>query len=550
MGKAKSRDRDRDHEDDGHRQKKKTPVSPHSSKPYSREDRMRDNLELKQSHDLYRQVQQKLLAQQKQQEALKNIPMPPTGHPRIGDPPNPLLATTHGLTPTTSSQAKSTSATATAAATATANSAKTTSTVSQSGGGPVMSTNAQQTPQVTAPVITLTAEERAEILAEAKAEAEAKAMAKARAEAKAAYKQDLVKQMLAQVDKPTDKKKSKPAKAPAKDHDMSESADSDDDETTPNHAGGGGDKTPENVSEQEEISVDSDDGQDEQNGGHFVPEEDDQPEPPLKIGSNLIANFNKMHESLEDPTSLPVNEDLLKNFNIAFKQKIKSDVLNKQLDNIPRPENLECLLPIRTDKAIWKGLEDKDQKSDIKFQRAHTAVHKAASAMANVLRDLQTSMDNDDTSMLDPEYLVNQLMYGIVALGYTSQQLVYRRREWMKDRVAPDVREICSESQPWNNELFGGDLAQQSKEIMDTNRLTVKLSKKEQDKKKFAHRGRGGANYRGRGANSWSRGNSGGRRPFLGRGRGYNYNPNWQNRQPQNPKPQSRGKPQNKSAKK
>ena len=288
---------------------------------------------------------------------------------RIGDPPNPLLATTHGLT-TTSSQAKSASATAAATATATAGATASTPTVSQSGGRPIMTTNTQTgTPQFTVPVVNFTAEECAEIMAEV------------RAEAKAAYKQDLLNKMLAQAPKKVDKipkKKSKQSKAPAKDHDVSLSASSDE-ETTPSHAGeGGGDKTPEYVSEPEEISVDSDgnDDKDEQEGGQIVSENDDEPEPPKNIGSNLIANFNKQHENLDDPTSLPVNADLLKNFNIAFKQKMKPDILNKQLENIPRPENLECLLPIRTDKAIWKGLEEKDQKGDIKFQRTHNAVHK------------------------------------------------------------------------------------------------------------------------------------------------------------------------------
>ena len=85
-------------------------------------------------------------------------------------------------------------------------------------------------------------------------------------------------------------------------------------------------------------------------------------------------------------------------------------------------------------------------------------------------------------------------------------------REMIKPDLNAEYKRLCSPTTPITNNLFGDNLAQQVKDIGDTNKLRNKLASSAS-----ATRGRGGP--RGRGAVGGAyRGRGGSYRPWRGRG--------------------------------
>ena len=69
------------------------------------------------------------------------------------------------------------------------------------------------------------------------------------------------------------------------------------------------------------------------------------------------------------------------------------------------------------------------------------------------------------------------LMDGVLLLANANQELKHQQRELMRPQLNTNYRHLCSLSNPVTAELFGDDLPKAVKDILDTNRLSLKLTK-------------------------------------------------------------------------
>ncbi len=246
-------------------------------------------------------------------------------------------------------------------------------------------------------------------------------------------------------------------------------------------------------------------------------------------------------EQIADPTCSKVHPKIKNIFHNYFRerQKLQGDV-QKKIWQTKRPRNMECLQPIKMDKAAWRIIGDL-KTDDEKMQIPHAAIHKGASALAQVMSNMRKAIKKNDASKLKPKKLFKLCMTSAKALGYASQQMVFRRRQAIRGKLDHKYRELCNDSNPWNDQLLGGNLQEACKEITETSKMAVTLGggnkNKNYPKKKGHHKGqnkksfskqnfRKGGGYKGKK----------GRKPFYNQSQ--NQNQQNQNNQgtPQKPK--------------
>ena len=91
-----------------------------------------------------------------------------------------------------------------------------------------------------------------------------------------------------------------------------------------------------------------------------------------------------------------------------------------------------------------------------------------------VVSEVNKLMGNSE---IQKEETVCALMDGVLLLANANQELKHQQRELMRPQLDTNYRHLCSPSNPVTAELFGDDLPKAVKDILDTNRLSLKLTK-------------------------------------------------------------------------
>ena len=132
----------------------------------------------------------------------------------------------------------------------------------------------------------------------------------------------------------------------------------------------------------------------------------------------------------------------------------------------PRPENVEGLKVIRIDQELWPGLNKKPRQMEEKIQKVHMALIKGSCAVAELAGEIKANIQDPKKNPNGyPQSMLNKALDATQALGWASQQLVKRRKEWIRPHIKGPFKQVCNDSNVFSENLFGGDLTNKSKDI-------------------------------------------------------------------------------------
>ena len=188
-----------------------------------------------------------------------------------------------------------------------------------------------------------------------------------------------------------------------------------------------------------------------------------------KQGKNSIPLITKLTKTLQltkyvVPT---INGELASLVDEIKREKAKED----KIMELKKQQKLSKIMPpcqrprsIKVSGTIWtSGLCQLTE-----FQKVPKSLIKVVMSEVNKL------MGNSE---IQKEETVCALMDGVLLLANANQELKHQQRELMRPQLNTNYRHLCSLSNPVTAELFGDDLPKAVKDILDTNRLSLKLTK-------------------------------------------------------------------------
>ena len=190
-----------------------------------------------------------------------------------------------------------------------------------------------------------------------------------------------------------------------------------------------------------------------------------------KDNSAILSQLEKELNVFEQDDA-EINENLAVIVQKLLKEKREEDKLNEIKKRYLRPKNCKTLAETRVNLAIWNNLSERACTSDIKLQKVQKSLVKGATAVVQVVNDVINTPD-----MSPKDQIVNRLMDGVLLMANANIELNVRRREALKPELHSSYRYLCAPLNPITTELFGDDLPKAVKDIIDTNRITSKLSR-------------------------------------------------------------------------
>ncbi len=277
----------------------------------------------------------------------------------------------------------------------------------------------------------------------------------------------------------------------------------------------------------------------------YVEEVEEQPESQFKVQGDSPFDFEleikQYHDKIKhcDEKVGPAVGPSISNFlTDVFRKKTKEKPeIEKKIADIPRPVNIEGLRQIRCDEGVWQGIKDDTRISEQHLQKIHACILKGACGIASVLEIVREVSENPDKNVqsilvnkMKGHEMIKTLFKAAEVLGFGSQFLVTKRRAMIKKDLNPKFQRICSENHEFNENLFGGNLEEVSKDITNISRITEKYTPRNnrgrgrRGRGYWVPRGRGGRSgyYKQGGTKNWSgpRWTPRGRGGFSSRGRG------------------------------
>ena len=165
--------------------------------------------------------------------------------------------------------------------------------------------------------------------------------------------------------------------------------------------------------------------------------------------------------------------------------KLAEKPLNEMLDRYDTPGNARNLCVPKVNPQIWDSLKPHSRNVDLKLQKVQKLLIKGTIALAKGTDEPNEDQQNALTSLAAAHYEMNML-----------------RRELIKPGLQEKFSQLCKNTVPVTENLFGNDLSRQIKDIAEVHRATGKVAR-------YGHGRFNPYNRRGRGYQSSS---------FLGRG--------------------------------
>ena len=154
-------------------------------------------------------------------------------------------------------------------------------------------------------------------------------------------------------------------------------------------------------------------------------------------------------------------------------QKRVSDDKQKEILNLPRPENVPLLVAPRVNNAIWLKINHDTRKTDIKTSHLQEKV--AKTIISNVL--VTEKLSQLRGKMTDPKLktevkeITKQALKTVQVGAIALQNISQKRRQDMKQDLNSAYRGLCSPPEKEDVELFGEGLATKVRELNEARRM-------------------------------------------------------------------------------
>ena len=196
--------------------------------------------------------------------------------------------------------------------------------------------------------------------------------------------------------------------------------------------------------------------------------------PPDEFLSSIMDEYGD-----EDNTDKPVSSQIAKLVDKMLVSKMTKDKVREKTSAQKRPQNCELLTITRVNPEIWGKMKPATKAFDIKLQRIQNCTVKGISSLVKAL-DLLIKTKNQAKNQQEPSIQVlgelsRMIGDSLPLLCLGNYQLNLRRRELIK----PDLNkqfEALTSTAPVSKLLFGDSLADQVKEIVNTNRLAGRVA--------------------------------------------------------------------------
>ena len=172
----------------------------------------------------------------------------------------------------------------------------------------------------------------------------------------------------------------------------------------------------------------------------------------------------------EDNTNKPVSSQIAKLVDKTLVSKMTKDKVKEKTSAQKRPQNCELLTITRVNPEIWGKMKPATKAFDIKLQRIQNCTVKGISSIMKALDLLIKTKNQQEPSIQVLGELSRMIGDSLPSLCLGNYQLNLRKRELIK----PDLNkqfEALTSTAPVSKFLFGDSLADQVKEIVNTNRL-------------------------------------------------------------------------------
>ena len=181
----------------------------------------------------------------------------------------------------------------------------------------------------------------------------------------------------------------------------------------------------------------------------------------------------------EDNTDKPVSSQIAKLVDKVLVSKMTKDKVKEKTSAQKRPQNCELLTITRVNPEIWGKMKPATKAFVIKLQRIQNCTVKGISSIVKAL-DLLIKTKNHAKNQQEPSIQVlgelsRMIGDSLPLLCLGNYQLNLRGRELIK----PDLNkqfEALTSTAPVSKFLFGDSLADQVKEIVNTNRLAGRVA--------------------------------------------------------------------------
>ena len=193
---------------------------------------------------------------------------------------------------------------------------------------------------------------------------------------------------------------------------------------------------------------------------------------------SILQKLEKNYQC-SDQEGPEIHSSLAKIITNMITEKSDDDKVNELRKRYPKPKNCELLTETTVNLAIWNNLSEKARTSDIKLQRSQKSLVKGTTAVVGVVNELL-----NESEWPSKQKVVDTLMDGVQLLTNANRELNIRRRESLRPELHSSYRHLCSASNPITNELFGDDLTKAVKDITDTNKITSKVNRENNNKYK------------------------------------------------------------------
>ena len=124
----------------------------------------------------------------------------------------------------------------------------------------------------------------------------------------------------------------------------------------------------------------------------------------------ILSRYHRKIQQADEVICPPVSQKIANFFTDAFRLKPAVSVADYERDilKVPRPENIEGLKLIRTDKAVWQVLQKNQRIKEKRLAKVQNMIHKGACNIASVADDLRTAHKAKNKNMIDPNALIGQ----------------------------------------------------------------------------------------------------------------------------------------------
>ena len=206
---------------------------------------------------------------------------------------------------------------------------------------------------------------------------------------------------------------------------------------------------------------------------------DEQDQLLLELQQDLLSPEEELGEAIHPKFAELINK--------LFAAHMSDDKAKNLNEKYLRPENCGNVISPKVNQEIWDLLE-KEQKvntklSDISAAKVGTKIARSAVPFAQVVDLLYKARSEGQNA--DTSEIIKIVMEGLALLGSAMQELNFFRRAAIK-RALPGVRKVANKVKEESSLLFGPDLQQNIKEVMEGEKLGTEFGKMARQKRQHS----------------------------------------------------------------